>query len=611
MRAVVRYDPRPFFVRALDAAIGARWCDAVDVDRIEIDIVNMAFRYHTRMGWDIRDYATVQTATEIVLMYVDDGLRLLSGSDVDRAAWLIVERPLTDFFRASWGEVEANRHALAEMMRTSRMVFGHDVTRFVGAIIPEVYVNPNPRDIRDIRSYSDVHFLEANRSGSSLGHWREHIRMRVVRARERLMTFRLLPMDDVRTRWAKIGEGYALFSDGTFDVFLASWLGACIRMCTRGDLGVVVRVQDVEQFLCEHVERARGDGRFALWMGYTIDAATDALAERLGVRGDAHICEGIRHALEEAMDHLGGVITHSGAQRGAKNFPVWVHWWQQVVFLELTDGERARVIGEDDAISTDEVIMRLRNTASRDDRIRLLDALDFANANSETILDCFCAAPDLAEEICARMDWNALPLSALRAFSAGSLPTHAMRAITRELVMRRTSLHHLPPDIVFDCLLQFADDPKNGPALRRRLFTGWGETPEALLKVFRDAESNEERAWWVQFALESPEHFAYIVADALPYERTCIASVLEQGSDVPKLDPQTVVETFRWMEERVRQSKRRRTRTVSTSVFIDADVQAIWSHLSPTLRDAVHTADTEEHGAVPQQRRKKVVAAKK
>lgn len=610
VRAVVRYDPRPFFVRALDAAIGARWCDAVEVDRIEMDVVNMAFRYHARMGWDIRDSDTMQTATEIVLMYVDDGLQLLSSGDVDRAAWLVVDRPLTDFFRASWGEVEANRRALVDIVRASRVVLGEDVTRVIASAVPRWSVDPDPTELR---SYADSDLFKAMREGVPLAQWREHLRAQVARARERQLVFPLLPIDEVRARWASFGETYTLLPDEELDVSLFGWLGACIRVCTRGDLGVVVRTQDIEQFLRDHVERAHGSGggSFASWMKFTIDAALDAFDELLHVRGDARVRDGIRHALEEAIDQLGYIIGNANARRGAKSFPIWVNWWRQITFLELTNEERARAIVEDDTLSADEAMERLQHIESHDDRVRLIDTLDIANASAGLLIDLFSNAPDIADEICTRMIWDDLSTSTLCALSESSLPTRAMRAITQALVTRRRSLRNLPTCIVFDCLLAFEDDPENGPALRRRLFMGWRKTPLALLKVFRWAGSNEERAWWVQLALESPEHFAYIVADALPHERSCIASVLGQGGDVPKLDPQTVVAAFRWMEERAHQAGSRRARTAKTRVFIDADVLAIWSHVSPALRDAIREAGTGGREPISQPRRKKVAGAKK
>ncbi|MBI4143002.1 hypothetical protein HY480_03955 [Candidatus Uhrbacteria bacterium] len=586
-RAVaVRDRPQRFLAQVIDAGLAAGALDAVDVDELESDFVNLVFRYLEHMDRDLRDLAAVRDAAAIVLCYVEDGLRLLSQRGLEDAVRMLRAQSVSEIFRAGFGTMER----LRQDVRALESVEGNAIR--IGPPGCELRMAVFPRVHRlDPRLGDDFQVMDLIRDGeATLAGIRKRMRDHLTTWRARLVAFRALPLDDIATRWSSLLTADFESAGNESGVFSRAWWGACIRAYVRGDLGVVVSLADTRAFASA---LARGDADVE-------SRVTERLSDLLAPRCDAETLAVIPSIVAVVIDAVQGARTAPESPMIDVADPTsWATAWAEDVFLAVTPAERARITADDidRASDTEELLLRLPDTSSRDDRRRILDALHLDRASADDVVASIAAAPDCMDEIIARAALDARSVKDLDVLAqldlGGGVATDRLRAA---IVQRAPHLRGMSHDAILD----LANGISRWPELLPVLIAKWGAPLRDVVRAFREESDPDGQDWWVLVASASPRHFAELVAEVRSRKNeaariiTCVGVV---GSEPLWLHPPHVAACVLHLET-VTQRRKRRSHDPFASdpdapTFMDNDARWLWSHLAPTHRDAVRAAFIE------------------
>src|SRR3989338_5570902 len=253
-RMLIRHDVRPFLVQVIDRAIVMeRWVPG-DAEAFTMAATSLALRYLAQRQWDPRDADAVRTATEIVLMYVSDGLDQWSDGDCDRAVEILDSRPIVECFRKGWPTMERLRHQIADASARAQVRWGPLVLdAFPFDVEDRLHAygfgNWQVRDARRVvEKLTDEQLLGPFRDHGTIRSVREDLARVIGLLTENAVALAALPIGEVRTQWD------AMFESVQTNGYLSACAGAVVRVVVRGDLGVTVRPEDLRVFVRAHVD---------------------------------------------------------------------------------------------------------------------------------------------------------------------------------------------------------------------------------------------------------------------------------------------------------------------------------------------------------------------
>ncbi|MDP3771126.1 MAG: hypothetical protein Q8R16_02415, partial [bacterium] len=576
---------------------GGTWT-AVDLEQFAIDVVSMGFRYLARHQRDLRDLDAVGNATETVLMYIDDGLRILSGQDLDVAATFLASdpKPLITAFQTGWGAWDRLRSATTETVGGVEPIH-------VGPPGKEVTLDPVPESFMDFGTrgrdeYTDVALLDAWRSDGSIVSRRDRLGAAVAVLREQYALLKHLPFAEATRRW-----GNLLFSDATFDpsavtglAFHLGWASTLIRAVERGDFGVVVTTAELSHFLATHL---RSDGEGMRVLGKTLLTAERVIAPALAHVLGHPVADAVRRALREAAGWI--AVTMKEAERDgvvAQSGGWLVAWGTNTVFLAVSPEEHARaleaVVGP---MGPDELVERFEGATAPDEREQMLEELDLAHLPIADVIRLIEASSRRAEYILREARLSRRSAHDVEALATADVTDwDAHRHIAGALVRSSAHLTRLSDDAILALSLHLPPTP----AALHLLLTKTKMEPERLLRAFRDASDANVRQEWVVLAAVSSEHLTYLIGDvreSTRLERDIVAPFRNRAdlSGVVWIPPAFTVRCFLETELAARAGSRRwrKRALLSTSgepVLLDSDLRWLWTKLPAHQQDAVRTA---------------------
>lgn len=607
-QALVLHDPRPFLAQAIDRCLETGTWDIADLEVFTVDVVNMAFRYLKHHQRDIRDLDAVGEAAEIVCMCIDDGLRTLSGNDLERAATLLSAngQPLLRAFQQSWGTWD--------QLRQQAQVFHGDLRDIrVGAPGHAVALHPIPHRLlafgsdRGLEDYTDAELLAAWRGGKSVAVARERLRDGIALAERQYALLKLLPFDEVTRNWREL-----LIADGTLGVgaegtqadgraYELGWPSALIRAVERGDVGLVVTTNELAHFLAAHC--SDDDDGIAVSDGAIATAArvlTPPLSAALGRSVDADV----RYALDHTANHIAAVHRHTVEEGSfaARSGQWLVEWGVNAVFLAVNRQEHDRavesIVGP---MGQDELVERFEGTVvplTAEEREELLGKMNLATMSVEDLSKVLEASPKRAKIIlrCAKLSARSIDDVEALATSDVSLGP-ARHDVARAILSASDDLSRLSDNAVFALLFNVPPTPAALQSLLRKVRM----TPERLLRAFRESDDRNVRQEWVRLAVVSPEHLTYLVGDVREDPRFAddIAEAFRAKStaDIDRIwiPPGATASCFLEAERAVRAgSQRWRKRSLlderGEPKLLDPDLRWLMEQLPEHQQDAIRKA---------------------
>lgn len=596
--ALVRHDPRPLLVRAIDRCLELGTWTTIDLDQCAIDIVNMGFRYLDRLQRDRRDLDAVGDATDAVLMYIDDGLRMIADQDLDVAATVLATdpKPFVTAFQTSWSAWSRLRSA------TSETVGGIEPIH-VGPPGKEVALDPVPESFlhfgpKGQDSYGDAALLDAWRSDGSIADRRGQLDAAVALLREQYALLRNLPFSEATRQWKHL-----LFADATFDpsaitglAFHLGWASTLIRAVERGTFGIVVTTDELTRFLATRIRSSDAGTRVS---GKALLAAERVIAPALSAAIGRPVDDAVRYALREAA---GWIVTtmleamRDGITSGSNEW--LIAWGTNTVFLAVGQARREQaletVIGP---MGPDEIVDRFEEARAPDEREQLLGQLDLASLPIGEIARLMEASPRRAEHILRGAKLSGRSANDLEALALADITDRdAGRHIAGAIVRSSANLTRLSNDAILALCLHL---PPTQDALRL-LLTKTRMDPERLLRAFRDADDPNVRQEWVALAMASSEHFTYLVSDVCEVPRfvhDIIAPFSQRAGmeSVVWIPPSFTVACYLEAERAARAKARRwRKRALLSErgelVLLDPDLRWLWPELPPHQQDPVRAA---------------------
>ncbi|MDO8622239.1 MAG: hypothetical protein Q7R80_03330 [bacterium] len=625
--ALVRHDPRPLLVQAIDRCLeGGTWT-AVDLEQFAIDIVSMGFRYLARHQRDLRDLDAVGDATETVLMYIDDGLRMLSGHDLDVAATFLASdpKPLITAFQTGWGAWNRLRSATTETVGGIEPIH-------VGPPGQEIAIDPMPESFvefgrRGLDEYTDAALLDAWRSDGSIVSRRDRLGAAVAILREQYALLKQLPFAEATRRWDGL-----LFSDATFDpsavtglAFHLGWASTLIRAVERGDFGIVVTTTELSHFLATHL---RSDDEGMHVSGKALLTAERVIAPVLAHALGHPSVDAVRRALREAAGWIAVTMKEAARDGIVAQSGGWlVAWGTNTVFLAVSPEEHARaleaIIGP---MGQDELVDRFEEAAAPDEREQMLESLDLARLPIGDVARLIEASPRRASHILNEAQVSQRSVRDLEALAIADITDHdAHRQIAGAIVRSSANLIRLSNDAILALVLHL---PSTREAFRL-LLTRTKMEPERLLRAFRHADDVNVRQEWVTLAAASPAHLTYIIGDIRETPRLVrdVLAPFHHQADLDSLawiPPSFTVSCFLEIERAARaRSRRWRKRALLSErgepVLLDSDLRWLWPQLPAHQQDAVRAAFRKADGsgkpkrkrAKPAKRSKKTVKRSK
>lgn len=596
--ALVRHDSRPLLVQAVDRCLDLGTWTIIDLEQFAIDIVNMGFRYLARQQRDLRDLDAVGDATDAVLMYIDDGLRMISGQSLDVAATLLATdpQPLLTAFRTSWGAWDRLRRATAETVGGIEPIH-------VGPPGKEVALDPVPESFlhfgpRGQDSYGDAALLDAWRSDGSIADRRGQLDTTVARLREQYALLRNLPFSEATRQWSHL-----LFADATFDpsaitglAFHLGWASTLIRAVERGTFGIVVTTDELTRFLATRIRSSDAGTRVS---GKALLAAERVIAPALSAAVGRPVDDAVRYALREAAGWIVTTMLEAMRDGIASGSNEWlIAWGTNTVFLAVGQARREQaletVIGP---MGTDEIVDRFEEAHAPDEREQLLGKLDLASLPIGEVARLLEASPRRAEHILRAAKLSGRSADDLEELATSDITDHdAGRHIAGAIVRSSANLTRLSNDAILALCLHL---PPTHDALRL-LLTKTRMDPERLLRAFRDADDPNVRQEWVALAMASSEHFTYLIGDVreVPqFAHDMVEPFLQHaGLDgVAWIPPSFTVRCFLEAERAVRAKARRWRKRAFLSergelVLLDSDLRWLWPQLPPHQQDSVRAA---------------------
>lgn len=618
--ALVRHDPRPFLVQAIDRCLELGTWTTIDLDQFAIDIVNMGFRYLDRLHRDRRDLDAVGDATEAVLMYIDDGLRMISGQDLDLAAAFLGadEQPLSKAFNQSWrtwDRLQQEARALLDGIREIHIGPPGSGLR-IGSLPQTILHFGSDRGTDD---YTPDALLATWRSGRSVASLRAQFRDGIALARLQHELLMHLPFDEVQTRCHEL-----LLVEGTFDVaaqvgfgYDVAWASALIRTVMRGDVGLVVTVDELERFLINYlrIEWEGTEDEHTVVCDEAVNAAVRVLAPSLTAalaEPAASVVEGIRYALNYAVGVILNVVEpaggaddddEEGGDRGARVAPRsgrwFIEWATRAVFLVVSSEERTRAV---EAVVTpmdrDELIARFEGTTEEvaaTQRVEILRQLDVAVLPIADVVRLLSASSNHAKDIIQRAELTRRTIRELDELAC-ALPELTSEVVATAILTAGCDLSRLSDDAVFALLLWLPSTRSVSRMLLHRVHMD----PERLLHAFRKADDREQREEWVRLAAASGEHLSYLIGDVRETPRFArdiveVFRVTSGDSGRTRILPEYTANCFLEAERAVRAKARRWRKRAFLSergelVLLDPDLRWLWPRLPPHQQDPVRAA---------------------
>jgi hypothetical protein len=270
-----------------------------------------------------------------------------------------------------------------------------------------------------------------------------------------------------------------------------------------------------------------------------------------------------------------------------------------VFAIVVTNAERAALLTAEDvaALPQPDLLRRFSETDDRDERLRILDALNLATVSAPVLHELLETAPTYAPEIVSRMDWARRTQEELTAL-ADDTPNGARGEVITAIVTRSPHLRDWSASSIVNLLSTAYADGFGDAEFAELLLARWGVTPGEATDHFDNVEA-ENREWVALLIATSPPHFAHLVSEmrSFPDRIHLVERMLAQvpggtaKDDVLDLHPHHVARCFAWMEARARHGNRKiRARTSGTPIVVDPDLRLLWPHLAPQHVDAVRTA---------------------
>lgn len=618
-RALVLHDPRPFLAQAIDRCLEFGMWDVADLEVFTVDVVNMAFRYRKHQQQDIRDLDAVGEAAEIVCMYIDDGLRTLSGNNLTRAAELLSTdgHALLHAFQRGWGTLDQLRKRAAQFQGDLRNIL-------VGPPGHTIALHPIPHQLlefgsgRGLKDYTDVELIAAWRRGMSVAVARERFCDGIALVERQYALLQLLPFNEVTRNWRKL-----LIADGTFSIgaqgaqvsglaYDMGWSSTFIRAVEHGDVGLVVTTRELARFLARYLE---SDDEGAFVSEGAIEIAVAVLAPwftaALGRPADADV----RYALEHAARHIEAVDRPSaeeddGAHEIVSRSGQWiVEWGVDAVFLAVSRKEHDRavesIVGP---MGQDELVERFEGAVvplTTEERTELLQQMDLATMPVEDLGRVLEASPQHVKTILCRSALAKRPVEDLEAFATSDVSLGLARHHVAEAILRASNdLSCLSDSAVFALLLNLPPTPQALRTLLRKARM----TPERLLSTFRGERDSEVRQDWVRLAAASGEHLTYLIGDVFENPRFA-ADIAEafRGKcgdlDCVWIPPGVTADCFLEIEQAARRAAGRAGGRANRQQgrqplldgrgepkLLDPDLRWLWPKLSTHQQDAVRKA---------------------
>lgn len=596
-QALVLHDPRPFLAQAIDRCLDLGTWDVADLEVFTVDVVNMAFRYLKHQQQDIRDLDAVGEAAEIVCMHIDDGLRALSGNDLDRAAALLSAdgQPLSKAFNQSWGTWD--------QLRQEAKTFHGDLRDILmGPPGHAIALHPIPLNLfLELDGYTDAELLASWRRGKSVAVARERLRNGIALVECQYALLKLLPFNEVTRNWREL-----LIADGTLGVgaegtqadgraYELGWSSALIRAVERKDVGLVVTTSELAHFLATHL---RTDDEVVHVSEEAEEIAVRVLIPPLSAALGRSADTDIRYALARAADHIAAVHRHTVEEGSfaARSGQWLVEWGVNAVFLAVNWQEHDRavesIVGP---MGQDELVERFEGTVitlTAAEREELLQKMDLEKMPVEDLSRVLEASPKRAEAILRRAKLSERPIDDVEALATSDVSLGPARHdVARAILRASDDLSRLSDDAVFALLLNLPPTPAALQSLLRKARM----TPERLLRAFREADDRNVRQEWVRLAVVSPEHLTYLVGDVREDPRFAddIAEAFRGKHGDPDcvwISPGATASCFLEIE----QARRRRVRSHRPFLdergepkLLDPDLRWLWAKLPAHQQDAV------------------------
>lgn len=593
-----RGDARPFLVRAAEAALASGAWTPIDLDIFTSDVVAMAFRFLAREGGDPRDLDAVGRATDLVLLYVDDGLRLLAVDDVARGADLLTEDLHTPVqaFRASWSATEDLRGAMRAFHDRRTVVIGPR-----GNGIAVSLTSAELATCADVRRVSDAALLTFIQHGERIDMLRTALAHELAVARAGLELAQHLPFASLAACWRRLLiADTALVSVGNIEDFATcAWATAIVRMVMRGDFGITVTPKELADFVHAHIlEEPYG------LRGDSLEYATRGIARALDAL-DAHVDhERLRTVISDAAGALLALHTSIATFGFSPQSGMWMSAWgppDGLVILEVTSTGYELVIGALSGVLDGDVLIeqfcdaespRTQATIGEslpwdrmlaEDAVRVLGGTLAANAPFVVgrLLLARVRVDVLEQYLCAEKRWAVhVELCArVRALGKGAcagLSAAGILALTRGTQRTRDAYRELV-DVV---------------AMDERTF----------FRCFRSSEDARERQEWLVLAMAQPAFFQNVLDDiqTFPPEVAVLEALLRGAAAHARIPPAFLTALFL--------ARGRVAFTDGVPQFRDAMRLWLWDRLSDDARRIVQAA-LEARGAPasppkPQKRRR-------